>query len=463
MRHRISYPLAATMAAPVGAATRQSICWLALAALSLTLAACGGSDEPPAAAGVVAPVITGQPGSLRVTAPTEARFSVNVTGTAPTYQWQRCTDTLPTCATWADVAGASTDTLATGPTSTTMNGQRLRVLVSNAAGRETSNEATLSVDPTPVPPSIDSAPTSTTVAVGTAARFTVAVSGVPAPTLQWESSSDGATWSALGATDLSYATAPTTLGDSGWRFRVVASSSAGSVTSAAATLTVTQATVPPFFTRAPQSLRVAYGQDATFTATATGVPPPTIRWQTSVDAGSTWSFIGGPSSTTYTVYAASAAYDGNRYRAVADSTSGTEFSAAAELSVDLPPPCPGLALDNAPVTANGRFCPNTVPRLDIQSASRAIVTWFEYFSNGIDFESVQVVFNPTTSEVDSVSYNLHDPQRQVTKLCSSLSFAPPPCTNLSISAVTASARFSGLVLGTDSTAITLTGELVFTP
>jgi hypothetical protein len=95
-------------------------------------------------------------------------------------------------------------------------------------------------------PSQDAAPTfvqqplGQTVAAPTPATFTVAVSGSPAPTLQWQISSDaGATFSDIaGATTATYTTPATAAGDNGKQFRVSASNSAGSATSLAATLAV---------------------------------------------------------------------------------------------------------------------------------------------------------------------------------------------------------------------------------
>lgn len=66
------------------------------------------------------------------------------------------------------------------------------------------------------------------------------------PELQWQISTDGGSnWVDIaGATSASYTTAATALADSGRQYRLVATNSAGSVVSAAATLTVTLASVP---------------------------------------------------------------------------------------------------------------------------------------------------------------------------------------------------------------------------
>lgn len=88
------------------------------------------------------PVITVQPASIRVTATSNAVFSVVATGTAPlTYRWTRGPAILPT---------ATADTLTLFGVTADQAGT-YQVTVSNAAGSVTSDPATLLVDPLPVP------------------------------------------------------------------------------------------------------------------------------------------------------------------------------------------------------------------------------------------------------------------------------------------------------------------------
>ncbi len=89
-------------------------------------------------AGSTAPTITGQPASQTVTAGQSVSFTVTATGTAPlAYQWRK---------------GGATITGATSATYTFTatyadNGAQYSVVVSNAAGTATSNNATLTVNP----------------------------------------------------------------------------------------------------------------------------------------------------------------------------------------------------------------------------------------------------------------------------------------------------------------------------
>ncbi len=97
----------------------------------------------------------------------------------------------------------------------------------------------------PAVPVITSQPASTTVQEGQSASFAVAATG-GFLAYQWRSSGDGgATFQDIpGATQASYTTPPTSLSEDGTRFAVVVSNSAGSVTSAPATLGVVTGTPP---------------------------------------------------------------------------------------------------------------------------------------------------------------------------------------------------------------------------
>lgn len=89
-------------------------------------------------------------------------------------------------------------------------------------------------------PDVTSSPASTDAAVGHSATFTVACTGKPAPTVQWQlSTNDGTSFENIeAATGPTYVTPTTTLAMNGYEYRAVCSGSLGEETSAAATLTV---------------------------------------------------------------------------------------------------------------------------------------------------------------------------------------------------------------------------------
>jgi hypothetical protein len=88
-------------------------------------------------------VVTRQPASQTVIAGQSATFSVSASGTAPlSYQWKK---------NGASIAGATSSSYTTPPTTTADSGSQFSVLVSNSAGSVTSNPATLTVNPQPLP------------------------------------------------------------------------------------------------------------------------------------------------------------------------------------------------------------------------------------------------------------------------------------------------------------------------
>src|SRR5207245_5356787 len=108
---------------------------------------------------------------------------------------------------------------------------------------------------------ITSQPGNQTVTAGQTATYTVVATGTAPLGYQWQK--NGANIS--GATAASYTTPATTTSDSGSAFRVVVTNTAGTVTSASATLAVNPAPVAPAITTQPVNQTVTAGQTATFT------------------------------------------------------------------------------------------------------------------------------------------------------------------------------------------------------
>ncbi len=182
-------------------------------------------------AAAIAPSITQQPAGQEVTAGQTATFSVVATGTAPlSYQWQKGT---------ANISGATAASYTTPATTVADNNTQYRVVVTNSAGNATSNAATLTVDSTPVAPTITVQPANRTVTTGQTATFSVTATGTAPLGYQWQKG----TTNIAGATSASYTTPATTGADNGSTFKVVVSNSVSSVTSFTATLTVNAASV----------------------------------------------------------------------------------------------------------------------------------------------------------------------------------------------------------------------------
>jgi hypothetical protein len=177
----------------------------------------------------IAPTISNQPANQTVTAGQTAVFSVTAAGAAPlAYRWQKGA---------TPINGATSASYTTPPTSASDGGSTFSVVVSNSAGKITSNAATLTVSATPVAPSITQQPSNQTVTVGQMATFSVTAEGTTPLTYQWQKGTIAIT----GATSAGYTTPATTTSDNGTQFSVVVSNSLRNATSKAATLTVNSA------------------------------------------------------------------------------------------------------------------------------------------------------------------------------------------------------------------------------
>lgn len=176
----------------------------------------------------VAPTIGVQPEGVSVSAGATAHFAVTAAGSAPlAYQWLR---------NGTPITGATDAAYTTPATTLADGGARYQVRVSNSVGSVLSDAAVLTVTaPVMTAPEITTQPADATAAVGAKATFVVVASGTPAPGYQWQRNGAPIT----GATGASYTTPTLAAGDSGASYSVVVSNSQGSVTSRAATLTVT--------------------------------------------------------------------------------------------------------------------------------------------------------------------------------------------------------------------------------
>ncbi len=182
-------------------------------------------------AGAVAPTITTQPQSQTVTVGATATFSVVATGTAPlSYQWSK--DSVA-------ISGATSASYTTPATVSGDNGASFTVTVTNAAGSQPSNGATLMVNAGAVAPTITTQPQSQIVTVGATATFSVAATGTTPFSYQWYRNSTAIS----GATSASYTTPATVIGDNGASFTVTVTNVAGNQSSSAGTLTVNPASI----------------------------------------------------------------------------------------------------------------------------------------------------------------------------------------------------------------------------
>ena len=277
-----------------------------------------------------APKITDQPVAAVAQAGATTIFSAAASGEPrPSVHWQESA----TGATWSEIGGATSSTYSFAALASE-NGYQFEAVYKNAEGKATTHRVSLTVTPAPVAPAVTGEPAPATVTAGSSASFIASASGSPAPTIQWDISTDGATWSPIvGATAATYSFAAS-IGESNFRFEAIFTNVAGSATSNPATLTVNPLLVAPTVVTQPLPDTVANGSTASFMAAASGDPAPTVQWQQSTD-GVSWTYIGGQTSTSL-VFTAAYADTGDQYRAVFSNTQGFVISSAVTLTVTLP-------------------------------------------------------------------------------------------------------------------------------
>jgi hypothetical protein len=173
------------------------------------------------------PVIAVQPADVNVVAGTAPSFAVMAGGESLTYQWMR---------NGVDIAGAQGPELTLPPATMADDGAVFSVRVANAAGTVTSAGARLVVAAEAVMPAITQQPANVSAAVGQNASFTVAASGTGPLAYQWLR--DGVV--IAGAVQATYQTPALTQADHGIKFSVRVSNARGTVTSNAATVSISQ-------------------------------------------------------------------------------------------------------------------------------------------------------------------------------------------------------------------------------
>jgi hypothetical protein len=292
-----------------------------------------------------------------VTAPgLKAHFTVTVAGNpTSSLKWQY------------EQAGASGWTTISGATSTeyslevkpSYNGLKLRAVATNVVGTAESEPSEIEVTEKPA---IQIQPESHAVPAGSPVEFEAVASGNPMPVdPEWQVSTNGGTswvkYSAAAPTEkrippLEVATtlkiSRPTAAENGEELRAVFRNEKGTAVTLPAVLTVETA---PVITQQPVSSAVPAGYTAYFTASASGVPGPSVQWQESPN-GSSWSTIPGATSTTLTLPSVSLSQSGRVYRAVFENGIGKAATTeAARLTVSsLPPP-------NGPPVASFSWAP----------------------------------------------------------------------------------------------------------
>jgi len=264
---------------------------------------------------VIPPSITVQPQDVTKSAGETAPFNFSVTGTSPlSYQWQNS---------GGDISGATSATYVTNVLTGDDDGETFRVIVSNSAGKDTSNYATLTVK---VPPSIISQPLNATVIIGSTKIISVTAIGSAPLAYQWKKNAVDLT----GETSASIILTNIQLAASGY-YSVVISNTAASIESDSAFLTVLPVIVSPVIIIQPKNVSVNSGSSATFSVSAIGTGPLSYQWQ---DLGGN---IPGATSATYVTAVLTGGDDGKSFRVLVSNLAGTDTSNYAAVSINVAP------------------------------------------------------------------------------------------------------------------------------
>ena len=223
----------------------------------------------------IPPVVVSSPTNYTVIGGSSAAFTATATGTVPlTFLWYLVKDGATN---FQDSFESfdGTNTFAIGNAQPVNEGSYFAV-VTNYGGLATSDLATLTVQL--IAPLITKDVDDQTVAPGEDAYFSFGVFGSRPVAFQWYSNQTvllpGATNFSLTITNLST--------NGGGTYTVVASNSAGTVTSRIASLIVTN--LPPSFFSQPETSFTMRGEDATFSATMRGSRPFSYQWYFNGDA-----------------------------------------------------------------------------------------------------------------------------------------------------------------------------------
>jgi alpha-tubulin suppressor-like RCC1 family protein len=277
-------------------------------------------------AGSTAPKIALQPSSVTVEEGSPASFSSSASN-QPTVQWEV---SLDSGATWNPIEGATTTTYTIAATALSESGHQVRAVFTNSGGAATSKAATLTVTKKPA---ITQQPVDANAREGHEATFEAQAAGSPAPTVQWQSSTDGGTTfkNLTGATKTVLSFSNVNKSEDGLKVRAIFKNSAGEAMTQVATLHLVEV---PVISAQPFPETVTEGETANFSATAHGSPTPTQQWEVSTDGGATWTPVAGATSGTLSVPATTVSESGYRYRDVFTNVAGTTASEGAKLTVN---------------------------------------------------------------------------------------------------------------------------------
>ena len=258
--------------------------------------------------------ITTTPGSQTIKVGESVTFTVVAAGYNLRYQWQKSTNGGST---YADIADKTTASL-TFEVNLGDDQNRYRVVVTGDCSTVVSAGAVLTAVLTPTVGTLDSQ----TICPDTTTAFGTTVTGNYL-TYKWQKLVN-AVWTDIASSNtVSYTTG--TVGS----YRIIVSNFAGSVTSNAATLTISTQIVA--LSTTASTLRLAVGDP--FTLSVTNYSFATFQWYKSTDNGATFPVITSATTNSYTGAAVTLANDGEKYMCLVTGPCNEQYSAVVTLNV----------------------------------------------------------------------------------------------------------------------------------
>ncbi len=265
-----------------------------------------------------APVITGQStGTTTITAGGTLNVSAQINGTTPvTYVWKQDGVAVST------VVSQSTSTSYTKSNLTAADAGTYTLTATNILGSATTTGLQVVVAQ-PTAPSISPQPNSTLVETNSSFSFSIGVNGTGPFTYQWFKNGVAI----VGATSQSYSKSGAVAADAG-SYTVTVSSSYGSATSAAATLTV-RAPLAPIISSISSDTSLAVGSSFSLSVSlSVGTTPLSYQW--SKDGAPIAGAAG--TSSSYSVSSATPA-DAGSYSVTVSNSVGSVTSSQVRVSV----------------------------------------------------------------------------------------------------------------------------------
>jgi hypothetical protein len=357
--------------------------------------------------------ITSNPLSLSLHPTQVAAFSVDGQGVgALFYQWYQ----IPSGGmTGVAISGATSTNYATPPVDLSYDGSQYYTTVTDSCGTVTSSSATLSVTTGNVPPTILTQPVGQSVATGGTTSFTVTASGTPALSYQWYVIPAGQKIGTAisGATLATYnvpATATATTNDQD-AYYVIVTNAYGQAVSQPAPLAVGNGILLQI-TGQPVTQYVDVGAPATYQVAAVSSLPLTYQWYEAAPSSSTFTPIGGATSSSYTLPSAAISDNGDVfYVVVSNGITSSVTSASAGLFVGPLSGVPDLcntswsALGDAAAQPGCSF--QLVPSANNQHGE---IVWPTLISTGnIQINFTVTLSNPSALPADGFTVLLADP------------------------------------------------------